>query len=477
MRVMKNLLVGNGINIQFGGTAYLNFFIIERIKQRALLDEYDKMFGNMITGKEINDILKDFVEIANDIREHKYDNYVDDADKDLHDALKDFKNRYNFEIVEPSEIMLEDWIFLLEMFFARNYDLRDKKISAIQGFERLMLDAIYNNGKIQYLYKNVPKKTKKFFKDFDFLFTLNYDNNLENITGRKVYHLHGNFLELADSENPNIVQGYIRNKKKSTVVIDGFRHCFCNALLNYSGKLKYRVAKESHQYNIESDNWNERMLSDTYFKHKINQLKHLYPIKYEQFMVKINNPDLKIASEYYFDKFENIKDELYIIGMSPNNDGHIFDLILKNKSLKKVYFYYFKEEERLYIEKNFPDELFKCIKVEDLWRDLGFKYKKYNCSYTIPKNVDDFIKIANNISTYTITKSQFINDIKQIPKFEMDRLCTLVRDDLLKRNNSNNTITEKEFSKYWTSINYIALQEGIKPAMLYMICFMNFNKY
>ena len=36
---MKNLLVGNGINIQFGGDAYLNFFIIERIKQRALLDE------------------------------------------------------------------------------------------------------------------------------------------------------------------------------------------------------------------------------------------------------------------------------------------------------------------------------------------------------------------------------------------------------------------------------------------------------
>ena len=48
--------------------------------------------------------------------------------------------------------MLEDWFLLIHMFFLKNDDLVKNKTSAIQGFERLILDAIYNGGKIQELY-------------------------------------------------------------------------------------------------------------------------------------------------------------------------------------------------------------------------------------------------------------------------------------------------------------------------------------
>ena len=40
---MKSVLIGNGINIQFGGTAYSNYFILERIKSKAKLGGYDKL--------------------------------------------------------------------------------------------------------------------------------------------------------------------------------------------------------------------------------------------------------------------------------------------------------------------------------------------------------------------------------------------------------------------------------------------------
>lgn len=33
-------------------------------------------------------------------------------------------------------------------------------------------------------------------------------------------------------------------------------------------------------------------------------------------------PELKMAPEYYFDRFEQITGELDIVGMSPNNDQH-----------------------------------------------------------------------------------------------------------------------------------------------------------
>lgn len=47
---MKSVLIGNGINIQFGGTTYSNYFILERIKSKAKLGGYDKLFKNSITG-------------------------------------------------------------------------------------------------------------------------------------------------------------------------------------------------------------------------------------------------------------------------------------------------------------------------------------------------------------------------------------------------------------------------------------------
>ncbi len=54
--------------------------------------------------------------------------------------------------------MLEDWFLLIHMFFLKNNELTDNISSAIQGFERLILDAIYNGGKIQELYLRMSKK-------------------------------------------------------------------------------------------------------------------------------------------------------------------------------------------------------------------------------------------------------------------------------------------------------------------------------
>ena len=52
----RNLLVGNGINIQFGGPAYSSEFILKRIKYNCRLGKYDSLFGGQITGKELESI-------------------------------------------------------------------------------------------------------------------------------------------------------------------------------------------------------------------------------------------------------------------------------------------------------------------------------------------------------------------------------------------------------------------------------------
>ena len=111
---MKSLLVGNGVNIQFGGKAYSNYFIMQRIKFRAKLDSYLGLFGNALTISEIISIFDGFVNIANDIRDGKYDELT--KDKDDTEALIDFKNRYTKKITKSYEIMLEDWFCLFICF-------------------------------------------------------------------------------------------------------------------------------------------------------------------------------------------------------------------------------------------------------------------------------------------------------------------------------------------------------------------------
>lgn len=158
---MKSLLIGNGLNIQFGGKAYSNEFIMKRIKFRARLGSYDALFGNTLTGEEIVRIFNDFATLANDIRKNQYDEYVTDDETDY--ALKDFKQRYTEDVHSSHEVMLEDWFFLLHMFFLKNMDLQSERISAMQGFERLILDAIYNSGKIQELHLKISKKLNDFW--------------------------------------------------------------------------------------------------------------------------------------------------------------------------------------------------------------------------------------------------------------------------------------------------------------------------
>lgn len=159
----KSALLGNGINIQFGGKAYSNRFIISRIVFNARCDKYDSLFEGTLTGEEIEKLFR--------------------------------------------RLPLEDWFLLLRLFFLDNQNLTNMWKASKAGLEWIILDAIYNDGRIQDVHCKMKKSVKRFFKSFDSIFTLNYDNNIEFLTNKLVYHLHGDYSVLTDSENPETVQG------------------------------------------------------------------------------------------------------------------------------------------------------------------------------------------------------------------------------------------------------------------------------
>jgi len=220
------------------------------------------------------------------------------------------------------------------------------------------------------------KNVNRFFAGFDQIFSLNYDCNIEALTGRDVLHLHGDYSVPADSENPVTVEGYIRQQARQLVVIEEFRHCFCNALLDYSGELKFKRTSNIKKCAAEMDRWLELSRHDAAeYKKQTALLREKDEYAFQFVSTYVQNPALKVGTDYHFEALSNLEGELHINGLSPNNDSHIFRCI-NESNLEKVWFYYFsKSDKAIPVTKSY-----ELTQVEDLWKSLDADKKKYNCS-------------------------------------------------------------------------------------------------
>lgn len=74
----RNLLVGNGINIQFGGLSeYSGFAIMNRIVENIKSGKYTVLTGNSLTIEEQLEILNGLVTVIDKIKAGKYRNRAD----------------------------------------------------------------------------------------------------------------------------------------------------------------------------------------------------------------------------------------------------------------------------------------------------------------------------------------------------------------------------------------------------------------
>ena len=452
---METVLIGNGFNIQFSGRTYTSELILQRMKARARIGGYDKLFENTISGIEIVHVLDGLASEANRIIKGELDKFV--FEKEEKAAIDDFKKRYTY-IEKPEEIMMEDWL-LVAYLHSREFADDEQTQNGIKvAFHRMFLDAIYNEGKIQELYKTMGKTTKRYLQSFDNIFTVNYDNNIDKLTNHEVYHLHGSFQELQPSENDEYVFGYMYKQKNECALIKGFEHCYCNALLEYSGDKKIQQADLFHRMIVQ-------------FEYAIeNKIYSAIPKGNEEFVsLAFEHPELKVAPEYYFDNFRNIEDELVIIGLSPNNDNHILDCIKKNEKLAHVCFYCYSEQEMKAVEK-LKDDRIKSANVNDLWKKLGVKQKQYNNNYNLPAKMDKFTKIANIFSDSGISEERLKSCINELPQYEIDRLCSLVEQEIEKRGLKNHTPKdEDDLLRDFSFISCLATKNGILPPVLMLL--------
>ena len=90
----------------------------------------------------------------------------------------------------------------------------------------------------------------------------------------------------------------------------------------------------------------------------------------EAIKLKVNNPELKHSEQYYQDKLDQITGSLTIVGLSPNNDGHLFSQILANDKISEIQFYYYDQKEAEDAERLFHSKSLVLKDVQGLWADM-----------------------------------------------------------------------------------------------------------
>ncbi len=458
----KSILIGNGININFGGKAYTNDYIIKRILFNARANRYDLLFNGEISGDEIASIFVGLATWANAISDGKYDAIIPAEEKPI---LEDFKARYNWKLSHYYEVGLEDWLFILHVYFLKNADIADNWSSAKQGFERMMLDAIYNDGDIQNLYKVMGRPVKRWLLEFSNVFTLNYDNNVEDLIKRPVFHLHGDFRTLANSENPQTLMGYIRKTGGKNVDIPHhFEHCFCDALFDYAGEHKYEIACAFEKGAEGLQSLEKSGIPSVFFPAPIEELLKVHK----------EHPELTFGSNYHFTEFRELAGELHIIGMSPNNDSHIFKLI-DESNIEKVMFYYYSESEA---KKGLPiHQRVEYKSAQELWRQLNAAPKQYNCNYHIHETdeVREQFEVLNLMSGDRVSDSDIIKSANSIPLFESTRLYEIAKNEMLTQKERGAPKDVEEQQRQFHEISRIALRNGILPSALYLHIILGMN--
>lgn len=285
----RNILFGNGINIEFGGfDSYSNKAIMGRLMENIRSDKYRDIFRGL-SKSELLESINGLVNIVKDIS--KWANCADGLFMIM--EIDRIKNSYD-ENTMIEDIGLEDIFIALELLSNKYKDDEQFRHKINRELQMLMLDAIYNNGNINAI--DYTNKMQDVLSKYSRVFTINYDTNLDRYC-KSVKHLHGCFDSLAPEYDAN--SSFVQenpDRDLSRNVIKGYEYMFSNTIMSWY--------------------WLE---------------------KYGQW---IDCEDIFGA-----DAFKNMSGHLDIVGMSPCNDEHLF-LMINQSQLKNITYYYRSDKDR-----------------------------------------------------------------------------------------------------------------------------------
>jgi hypothetical protein len=362
---MNNIIIGNGIDIQFGGFEYTNKSIIER----ALLYLKTNDFSTDVYTKEIEIWIYTLHSVIPDFINGHYDQLA--VLNDEKEELDTFKSIYSRN-VSISDIGFEYYFLLNELHCRKNKITNPERYYFQEFLRRLFLDSIFNKGKINKLHLKFPTNVVDYISTFDNIFTTNYDKNIELATGKNVLYLHGAFHVLDPVYDSNSFRNRLSDKPaEKTPVIKGYEHTFSNAITGSSGAFKLFAANQPELANSAIEKFAKGMQENPEIRIQMEEWKNsdneIVKKLYEAVILKTQEPDLEFSIDYSVDKLKTIEGKITFIGLSPNNDSHIMKIIKENAKVDTIEFYYFSEQESVDIKLFFNNKKVITESIIDFW--------------------------------------------------------------------------------------------------------------
>lgn len=374
---MKNLLVGNGINIQFDNKNYTTQQIVLRALKNCDRDD----FPNHIIVDEaylMKNYFAKLFDVARDVIMGEYDAIANCSAE--RKSIESFKEQYSYryETLKITDIGFEDYYLLHDLLCHKINMENPTQFYVREALKVLYLYSIYNDGKLNQIFKLYPKRFIEYLDSFNNIFSTNYDSNIESVVGKHIFHIHGQFDKKADVYDPSSLRNKLPDAPINDVEIDDdYFYLYSNAISTHCGDYKSLIINQNMSANSAISKMAIGYLESTDTKAEIDSWtedeNRLTSNMGYLIQLKAKHPEFEFDNNYHFDELEKISGTLEILGLSPWNDFHIFEAI-NNSKIEKCIFYYYKIEEGKRI-KDLLNQLDKLGKVElrpveKFWRDM-----------------------------------------------------------------------------------------------------------
>lgn len=345
---MKHLLVGNGINIQFNSIDYTTQQIVLRILKNCDREDFPSHIIVDFPYLLKNYLGQLFLE-ARKVIGGQYDQYANCSAERA--SLKSFHEQYASQIrtLRMTDIGFEDY-YLLHDLCCHKVGIENPEQFCVREALRISyLFAIYNDGKVNELYRLYPEKFVNYLRQFDSIFTTNYDSNVDLVVDNPVYHIHGQFDRLSAVHDSTSFRNQLPDAPIKEYVVDSqYFYLYSNALSTHCGEYKEFQVKQYSLANSAIEKLATAYLIDERVKACVDSwTKETNTITANvgyAVQMKAKYPGLTFTNDYHFEKLSNITGELVILGLSPWNDFHIFETI-DNSKIDSCTFFYFSEEQ------------------------------------------------------------------------------------------------------------------------------------
>lgn len=376
---MRSLLAGNGINIQFDHKNYTTSEIVFRLLQNCDRD----VFPDHIIVNEPY-LLKNYIgQLFLEARlalQGAYDSYV--TCKAEESSLSSFKEQYNKKLysLRITDIGFEDYYLVHDLVCYKYGVANPEQFSIRESMRIAYLLSIYNDGKLDELHKNYPRKFIEYLRDFDSIFTTNYDSNIYSVVEKRVYHIHGWFKQLSAVYDAASFWNQLPDASiKTTTVDENYYYLYSNALTTHCGDYKQFQLKQYSYANDAITKLAAAYTTNPNVKRDVdlwtNDSNRITANMGHAVKLKVKNPDLNFSDDFHFDELSKITGELEILCLSPWNDFHIFESIEKSK-INQCTYYYFSDEQRDKVCEILPTLYAKgCLKLCPLKEFWGKMYE------------------------------------------------------------------------------------------------------